>query len=320
MKNITALGFLVIINCAYFFINPLFSQEAGKSDYKYSVSPQAGIVYGQVFEYVYPNPEKRETKAELLSELKWDMKPVFYLGLQLGFEPADIMRGIGFFSSLSFKLGIPKDSGIMEDRDWMFPANSELTRFSSHTNRTNGFYTLDAAAGISVPVGSIFCIKPFLSGSLMHFSFTGRDGYYEYGDYNPPSKGTLSGNVINYQQSWLLVAAGFSVITNVFSPFTIDFSFQISPFTFCDALDEHIMTKTFFSDFSSMGLFLEPKLNLAFNMKRIDLMLDVAYRHIGKTSGKSYKKDNKYFEAIDNKGGAGVSLLDASFLVKINFF
>jgi outer membrane protease len=317
------------MNCAFIFNNSLFSQEAEKdyyasaaanqpekSRYIFSVSPLAGIIYGQAFEYVYPIPG--QTKAELLSELKWDMKPVFYAGLQLDFEPADIMRSLGFFSSISFKAGLPKDSGVMEDRDWQSAGNSSLTNFSSHTNRTNSFYILDAALGISLPVKSIICIKPFLSGSWMHFSFTGRDGYYEY--VNPPNKGLLSGNVINYKQDWLLVAAGFEIETNVFSPLTINLSFQISPFTYCNALDEHIRAKDFYNDITSMGLFFEPKLNLVYNMKRIDLMLDVAYRRIGRTNGKSYKKENKNYEIIDNKAGAGLSLLDARFLVKINLF
>jgi outer membrane protease len=347
MKNITALAFLVIINCAFIFNNPLFSQEAEKgryaftagppaekSRYKFSVSPQTGIVYGQAFEYVYP----QGTKAELLSELKWDMKPVFYAGLQLDFEPADIMRSLGFFSSVSFKAaGLPKDSGVMEDRDWMSIENSALTHFSRHTNRTNKFYVLDAVVGISFPVKSIVCIKTFLIGSWMHFSFTGRNGYYEYArekmpyynTYYPiennPQKGKFSGNVINYKQDWLLAAAGFSIETKVLAPFSLNLSFQISPFAYCNALDEHINpntgTSTFYNDLTSMGFYFEPKLNLAFNMKRIDLSLDVAYRRIGKTSGKSYKNEkNSGYYLSPNKAGAGLSILDARFLVKINLF
>jgi len=321
MKNITALAFLVIINCVYIFINPVFSQETRNNRYTVSVSPQAGLIYGQVFEYVYPNPLQRETKAELYSELKWEIKPVYYVGLQLDFEPADIMRSLGFFSSLSFKAGLPNDSGVMEDRDWFFPENSELTRFSSHTNRTNSFFALDAALGISLPVKSIICFKPFLSGSWMRFSFTGRDGYYDYKDIKHP-KGQLSGDVINYRQDWLLVATGFSVETNVLYPFAIDVSFQISPFTYCNALDEHIKREVFFRDYTSMGLFFEQKLNITLNMNRIALLLDVSYRRIGKTKGKSYKKGEEYtdFTIVQNEGGAGLSLLDTRFLVKIHLF
>ncbi|MDR2596228.1 MAG: omptin family outer membrane protease [Treponema sp.] len=320
MKNITALAFLVIINCVYIFINPIFSQETGNNRYTFSVSPQAGLIYGQAFEYVYPNPIQRETKAELYSELKWDMKSVYYVGLQLDFKPADIMRGIDFFSSLSFKAGFPKDSGIMEDRDWMFQENSDLTRISRHINKTNSFFALDAAAGVSIPIKSIICVKSFLSGSWMHFSFTGRDGYYYYIDYNPPREGPLNGNVINYRQNWLLIAAGLEIETNVLYPFTVDLSFQISPFTYCNAMDEHILTKNINNDITSMGLFFEPKINIALNINRIAFSFDIAYRRIGKTRGKSYKKENKDYKVIDNEAGAGLSFLDTRFLVKINLF
>jgi len=335
MKNITALAFLVIINCAFIINNSLFGQEAGKDHfafstgtpvkknrYTFSVSPQAGIVYGQAFEYVYPL--QGQTKAKLLSELKWDMKPVFYTGLQLDFEPSDTMRGIGFFSSMSFKIGIPKDSGIMEDRDWQSAGNNTLTNFSSHTNRTNNFYILDAALGVSLPIKSIICIKPFISGSWTHFSFSGRDGYYEYVDFYPP-KGSFSGDVIKYKQDWFLAAAGLSVATNIFYPFTVDLSFQISPLTYCIALDEHLKTKTIYNDYTSMGLFFEPKLNFAFNMRRIALSLNAAYRRIGKTSGITYENektsDGYNKKSINqNKSGAGLSILDVRFLVKIIIF
>jgi outer membrane protease len=327
MKNITALAFLVIINCVYIFIDPAFSQDTGNNRYAFLVSPQVGIVYGQVFEYVYPNPMQRETKAELLSELRWDMKPVFYAGLQLDYRPADIMLGIDFFSSLSFKAGLPKDSGVMEDRDWQSKENSALTNFSSHTNRTNSFFALDAAAGILIPIKSVVCIKPFLSSSWMRFSFTGRNGYFVYAKMNKgindnPDFGPLVGDVINYKQNWLLVAAGLSIETKAFFPFSLNLSFQVSPFTYCNALDEHIHPKTkistFYNDITSKGLFFEPKLNLALNTNRIAFSFDVAYRRIGKTKGESYEKEN--YKVSDNKAGAGLSILDTRFLVKINLF
>jgi outer membrane protease len=150
----------------------------------------------------------------------------------------------------------------------------------------------------------------------MHFTFTGKDGYYKYSEYN---QGQFSGDVINYKQDWFLAAAGFSVETNIFAPFTIDLSLQISPLTYCIALDEHIDRKTFFSDYTSMGLFFEPKLNLGFNINRINIMFDVAYRHIGKTRGKSYHKyTGQRYETSQNESGAGLSVFDASFLVRIN--
>jgi outer membrane protease len=265
-------------------------------------------------EYVYPLPV--DTKNELLSELIWDTKPVFYYGIQAEFSRIDKMKGPGFFSSLSFKAGIPSDSGVMEDRDWLYPANSELTKFSSHTNRTNKFFWLDAAVGASFPVKSFFYIKPFISGSWMRFAFTGRDGYGIYNDSNPKEQ-VFSGIGITYQQDWLLLAAGFSAGTNILYPFIFDLSFQISPLTYCAATDNHFLTDTVYKDSTNFGLFLEPSFNMSLIVKPVEFSFVSSYRHIGKTKGESYANEGKGFYLEPNKTGAGLSVLDLRFLVSI---
>lgn len=283
--------------------------------YVFSFGTQFGFVYGQAFELVYPTPG--ETKGELLSELRWDMKPVFYYGIKLDFNLADIMSRPGFFSSVSYKTGIPADSGVMEDRDWMSQENGDLTHFSSHTNKIGDFYWLDAVVGASVPVKNYFYIKPFLSGSWMRFSFTGRDGYGEY----PWGSVSFEGEeVIHYKQDWLLVAAGFSIGTKLLSPFSFDISFQISPLTYCADKDEHLTTETTYVDITSISLFLEPKGSFSFTLERIEFSLEFAYRYIGNTSGETYinSGDGNYYLS-SNEAGAGLSLSDLRFFVKLKF-
>ncbi|MDR1869323.1 MAG: omptin family outer membrane protease [Treponema sp.] len=336
MKNIAVFTVLVIIFISFLADNSAYCLDSNKErKYVFSFGTQFGFVYGQAFELVYPTPG--ETKGELLSELRWDMKPVFYYGVKLDFNLANIMSRPGFFSSVSYKTGIPADSGVMEDRDWMSVENRELTNFSSHTNKTGDFYWLDAVVGASVPVKNYFYIKPFLSGSWMRFSFTGRDGYLIYArekTYNPitgnpetfypindkPDEGNLSGNVITYKQDWLLVAAGFSIGTKLLSPFSFELSFQISPLTYCATMDEHLLRSITFRDFTYMGLFLEPSGSFSFTLERIEFSLEFAYRHIGRTIGESYKKENDGdYLYSPNEAGAGLSLSDLRFIVKLKF-
>ena len=330
MRNIAVFAVLVIITGAFTANNSAFCQGLEKErNYTFSLGSQFGFVHGLALEIVYPVPG--ETMGELLSELRWDMKGVFYYGAKIDFFRTDVMKGPGFFASVSFKTGIPGDSGTLENRDWMSVENGSLTHFSSHTNRTSDFYWLDLALGATIPVKPYFYLKPFVSGSWMHFSFTGRDGNGTYArqktsttfysiDDNP-LKYPFSGEVIHYKQDWFLAAMGFSVGTKILSPFSFDLSFQISPFTYCAAMDEHLEREDTFLDYTGWGLFLEPAGVFLFSVgRRIDLSFELAWRYIGKTRGETYMKhgnNNKKYYLSTNEGGAGLSLFNANFLIRV---
>jgi len=327
MKNITALTVLVTIICFFFTVNFAFSDTAGRN-YIFSIGPQAGFVYGQALELVFSVPG--DTKGELLSELKWDMKPVFYTGLQMEFSRADITRAAGFFSLLSFKAGFPKDSGIIENRDWMSTENGELTHFSSHTNRTRLFFLLDTSIGVSLPVGPVFYVKPFISGSWMHFAFTGRNGSGQYArvktsfpvTYHPiddnPFLYTFENEVIRYNQNWFSIAPGLALGANVFSSFFLEIFFKASPLTYCTAMDEHLTTDAVYKDYISGGFFLEPGGRFSFIKGRFEFSFNFSYRHIGTSKGDSYiNRYNSSYWISPNKAGAGLGMADSCFLVKI---
>ena len=315
------------------FFHPAYSQSADGRSYGFSLSPQAGFIYGQVFEYVYPT----DTKGEFLSELTWDMKPVFYLGLKLDFAKKDEINEAGFFSSLSFKAGIPGDSGYLEDRDWQSIENSALTNFSSHTNKTRSFFSLDAALGFSVPIKSIAIIKTFISGSWMHFAFTGRDGYIKYardknGNHqtsgsttflhidNNPRIESLYGDVISYKQNWLLLSPGITIGTRMFHPFSFDLSLKISLITYCYSVDDHLLhpPRTYL-DFTRIGLYYEPSVCIMYSFKRIDHLLEFSWKNVGRTTGESYQKIYYGYGLIPNKAGAALSLMDLRYMLRIRF-
>lgn len=327
MKNITSLSFLVTIIIFFFTVNFAFSDTAGRN-YVFSIGPQAGFVYGQALELVFPVPE--DTKGELLSELKWDMKPVFYSGLQMEFSRADITRSAGFFSSLSFKAGFPKDSGEIENRDWMSTENGELTHFSSHTNRTRLFFLLDASFGVSVPVGPVFYIKPFINGSWMHFAFTGRNGSGKYAKvktsfpvtYHPiddnPVLYFFENDVIRYKQNWLSAAPGIAFGANVFSSFFLEIFFMASPLNYCTAMDEHLTTDAVYMDYIFGGFFIEPGGRFSFTKGRFEFSFNFSYRRIGSGKGESYiNRLGTNYWLSPNRAGAGLGMADSSFLVKV---
>jgi len=334
MKNITVFTVLVIIISAFVLNNSAYCQDSDKNDkYGFSVGPQYGFFYGQAFELVYPT----NTKGELLSELIWDMKPVYYTGIQLDFGRIDPMTSPGFFSTASFKAGFGGDSGKMEDRDWRSIENDALTNFSSHTNKTRELFLLDIKAGASFPLIDYFWIKPFFSGSWMRFSFSARDGYSIYArvitfdnlgepitfhpiDDDPKIDPCEGKNVVNYKQNWFIASTGFSIGTKILYPFSFDLSFQISPLTYCAAIDEHPLRDLTFADFSWLGLFIESGGSVSFSAQRIEFSFIFNYRYIGKTRGISYmKKGGGDFSQypLENEAGAGLSLAETGFMVRV---
>jgi len=291
-------------------VKPVYSQE-----YSFSFGPLAGFVYGQSFELVYALYEP----AEFLSELVWDMKPVFYLGSQFDFGLHDITARPGFSASLLFKAGIPAESGFMENRDWTSMVHSNLTHYSKHTNRTKQFLWLDLHAGASIPLTGIFYIKPVLVFSWMHFSFSGIDGYRTYAhenwEYIP-----FKGEVITYKQDWLLAGGGIIIGAYTGSFLQFELSFKYTPFTYCAAEDHHIIKNTVFRDYTGWGHFIEPAGNITLKLDKADLMLEYAYRRIGNTKGVSYiSVNNKGFYLDDYKTGAALSLIDTRLTFKIIF-
>jgi outer membrane protease len=315
MRNITALPVLVIIIFISFAVNQAYSED--ESGFNFSAGWQTGLLYGRAVEIVYPKPE--ETKGELLSELLWDMKPVFYLGVQLDFNYAKLKRDPGFFSSLSFKAGIPGDSGNLEDRDWKSNITSELTHFTTHTNKTLNFVSLDALIGVgsSLPKLPYIYIKQFISFSWMYFSFSARDGGGKHDGFDV----SWTGEVIRYRQHWLLAGGGFSFGTTILNPINFEVSFRISPFTYCAATDEHLYEGSVYNeyrDFTSLGLFIEPLISVSYTVRRFEISLLFSYRYIGRTSGNSYKNENNSsFELSENKAGAGLSAFDTRLVFKL---
>jgi len=238
---------------------------------------------------------------------------------------------------LSFKAGIPSDSGTMEDRDWRDTKSDRLTDFSSHTNRTLQFFSLNAAIGVSLPVGSYFFAKPFISGRWMRFSFTGRNGYGKYYEwknglvlYDKPYEVKFRDDVISYKQDWLLFSPGISVGAKI-HPFAFDLSVQVSLFSYCASRDDHLKAEVIFSngntdftyertflDYTRMGLFMEPAFNLSFTLRRIEFFLGISGLYMGSTRGESYMKVGNGGFSQEGEAGAGISLLDTRFLIKIH--
>jgi outer membrane protease len=332
MKNTTLAIFYLVMIFLFFMDSPLEAESAGPGKpsfpYTFSSALNAGLVYGQGEEIVYENSET----DDYLSQLLWDMYPLFYIGSSLDFSRINPMEGIGFFSDLTLRFGIPGITGNMEDRDWL-SANNYLTHFSSHTNYTQGSLFLDFTAGLSFPVLKRMLLKVYGTFVYMSLSWSAQDGYFQYTKETensyPPWDGSIPkvsmfGSVITYSQKWLITTPGISLYVSLFSFLGAEFSFQISPLIFCFAQDEHVYSKVAYRDNISGGIYYEPRGKLVFfPNKRFELSLEAAYRMTRGSRGATYYRTSEMdgyakINDLDN-AGAAYSLFNTGLSFKIRF-
>ena len=312
MASIRKITLLVII--------ALLSQTHAFSEWKtgvygFSVSPLLGILYGQAEEIVYQYPDK----GVYLSELLWDLKPLYYAGFAVNFGPRDPFTNSGFFSDGSLKVGLPIKTGIMEDRDWQI--ENFLTNYSRHDAISRGTFLADLSAGFSWRINYFLALSGYAEFSYMRHSWSAKDGYYQYletdqfGGIKPGQtwndqipKKEFSGVVIRYVQNWFIVSPGVSLKGKLSRFFSLEGSFNYSPLIYCEDRDDHILTKTVFNDYLYFGHFFDGGGKLSFTPKNnMAISLAVSYRYI--TGSRGDIKSGIF--SYDNIAGGGYSALDA---------
>jgi outer membrane protease len=342
MKNITLFIIFVIIFYTSMTGTRVWAQYSGpvpspssiknKFPYTLSVTPAAGFLYGYGEEIVYKYPGK----DTYMSQLLWNIKPLFYAGGVLDFSRINPMEKWGFFTALSLKAGFPGKTGIMEDRDWLAPGDA-LSNYSRSDNYTDRALLFDYLLGLTLPLKSFALLKFHWSFSWMSFYWTGRDGYLRYprDQLNKPlhdtplddsvEKKPLYGPLISYSQDWIITSPGLSVFFPLPRRFGAELSFQISPLVFCFARDDHLLRNVEFRDYISGGLYLEPRGTIVFSPhERFELSLYVSYRFVKGAPGESYGREtgeNKTgeFDKYSEDPGAAFYALDSGLSFKIRF-
>jgi outer membrane protease len=297
VKNIAVFCSFVILSLSP---SPLSSET---SAYTFSVSPLVGFLWGQGEEQLY----RSATSDDLLSQLLWDIKPLWYVGSDLEFAQRKPAKGFGFFGRFTMKFGIPAETGIMEDRDWVTPwEGPELTNYSRHRNISDGTMILDLALGINIPLGSPFALRLSLGFSYLHFAWTSYDGYLQYGQRsgnhylpidNSSSIVQAAGPGISYSQDWTLLPLGLAVDILPGALFSGSLWFYAGPMLRFYGLDNHLLRINTadpgqFLDVISGGYTLEPGGEFRFAPhERFSLALSFSRRSItARPHGASYSE------------------------------
>jgi len=330
MPTIGKIRFLVTL----FFLplNLLMAQiPAAQSNYSLYLYPQTGIFIGKSEEFLY----KYKNSDQYVSELLWDLKPLFYAGLGLEFCPNDPFDRNGFSAAGSLKFGLPLKTGIMEDRDWDDDNNDKLRKYSRHDAFSQNAIFADISAGYSWLIGDYLVLGAFGEFSYMYFSWMAENGFYQYAKSNEEwdesiEKISVYGAAIRYIQNWFILTPGISIKGRLNSNFSLGGKIRYSPLVFCADRDDHLFWDGFgkarlFYGYFYFGHYIDGDASIVYSpVKNFNLSLSLSYRYITGLRNKTYYSftgsgfSGYSFGNFD--GGAGFSAFGINLAARIRIY
>lgn len=309
-----------LLACAISLIFPLF----GEDNFRMSAQFFTGYLDGIMNEYVYINSSSKK-----ISQLDWEMTDFFYSGAKAQFE----------YKKLSFDIGaagfFPKNSGTMEDSDWMGIANN--TGFSGKTNLSISDNTLSKGFFIFTNAGYTFNIKNFfnifLSAGLKYslFKFEADHNYFWYADdsnywytadvtYNPEKSITLQRNdfsvILRLQPVFIIPIAKNSL---KISPF-----YQTAPYSHLKDMDNHLYRSLYFLDEASVFFYSNTTgLDISYTLSKFTFSAEYNYHFLPEFSCKSYVNSKSFESALaksSSKGGFAESWHNFQIGIEYRFF
>ena len=341
MPTIRRIGILVTL--ASLFLSPLWAeaesptlQQPFHDKYALSLNPFFGFIYGRSDEILYKYPNKKDH----VSLLTWDLKPLIYTGLVLNFGPKDPFRGSGTIAAASIKYGLPLETGTIEDFDWQYPDNENLTNYSIHNAYSHNAILADISAGYSWRLTDKIALGACGEISYMYFSWSAENGYFQYlksypytGEIIPGQTWTenipkiyYTGYVMRYTQNWFIASPAVFLKWKLSRFFSLGGDIGYSPLVFIIARDDHLLVGKLFRDYCFFSHYINGGARLAFMpLKALELSLSFHYRYIKEMRGLSYylgtgvnATNELYLNGYD--GGAGYSAMDMNLSVKVNIF
>lgn len=259
--------FLGTTLCSFpLFSSPLFNIPLPQ----FSLSPFTEIVYGESFEYVYKSDK-------ILSELIWDMKPLYFLGLEAGLE---WKKGLSLNAEASF--GLPMVTGLMEDSDWLNlekGLDTKKTNFSQHTAKLENatVVVLNAGWNFIFPkqTHAVFTLTPSIGYRYYSWKWNALDGYRQYADETGGiyeewkeslPKVPFYGLGISYEQRFYIPTFGLAGSFTPNSKIKTELGVTFSPLVSSYNIDNHFDRKLIFHDILTDGIFFEPSIAVTWSV------------------------------------------------------
>jgi outer membrane protease len=316
--------FLIFISISFLAA----AQSIDKPGNTLSLGALAGLLAGHSEEIVY-----RQYPDDMLSQLIWEMKPLTYLGVELGYRWQSRISRKNIFVDASFKFGLSDITGAMEDRDWTASSISTwLTHYSVHNNTTKEAYLADARIGWSFnpfrgileehPEYENFRIKPYIAYSFKYFSWAASGGSVLHPDWQEPLLKSFA--YITYKQIWHSASLGASLYGKFNQYFDIKFFLELGP-VWCTAYDEHFYYSTeklAKSTTDTMhGISVQTAMLFSFKTNEsITLAFSLGYRFHNVWGDLLQEKPGSPPEEVKNSSGAKYSFFDIGISFKFNLF
>ena len=323
-KNCLFVIFLILVS---FSVNAEgdANEVNDESDHLFSVGFSFGLLSGVSEEIVY----RSSSANSYMSQLIWPIDPLFYVGFDAGYSwkgpanPESVFQKIfsGFFFNASAKLGLPADTGMMEDRDWIRQPIWALSHYSLHDNKIETAVLAGLDIGKSFRLHNEFRLSVFLSYDIMYYAFAARGGTYLYPEldgghfYDPSTE-----DVVTYRQFWQIFSPGVSFYGVFNSYFDVEIFVKATPLIFSSSYDEHLSrTLRIINDPMYYGLYIEPGLVFTFKPAASKFMLSMSlnYRNISGTRGNSRYRYPENTNLYRNVGGADYSAFDIGLIAKL---
>jgi outer membrane protease len=304
----------------------IFNLSAKEHDF--SVGASFGLLSGQAQEIVY-----RDYKSEdKLSELLWNFKALPYIGLDINYSWLKPGNNWGLFVKGSIKHGFSGGKDVMEDRDWLvlnYP--NWLTHYSVHNNNTESANLMDYNLGASFLISKGFLLKAYFSYHYMYYSWAASGGSLLYPDWDLNGDGNPDGDhiylpmyisskekVCTYEQTWHILSPGISFYGEFNRYFDIEVAFELTPFIWCNAKDQHLLRGLVVTDTLKNGIFIEPSFLFSYKPSNFfAVSLSFEYRDIKKSRGDTkYQPTGEPSFTEKKLSGAGFKAFDIGIIAK----
>lgn len=234
-KQLIIFSFIFQISAFSLFAN---TSPQKTKNWGFSVSPNFGLSFGSLGEYLY---SQYETNL-LVSDLQWNFSPLLKFGIKAQYNYKL------FFVEGSFSYFLPTTCGKMYDSDYNKDFKTNLCFFDNKS-----VFAIDTSlkASFKIPLKKFF-LTPSIIGTYSANSFVGFNGYGYFGDKeinggwtetdvpwdNPNARKAASVSNIEYTRDELFLFLGTEIEYKI-KRFTFCVGIFVSPITYTNVIDFH---------------------------------------------------------------------------------